>query len=781
MAVSVLWGISPIFSEWDGVDLGNPSISGAHSYDSMTDEVTLQSNGDGFGGDADQGYFLSGAVGVGDSVSTQIVSLPTGGLGDEVAGIAIRSSDEADAAGIALLVQDDGTLTVLIRLTDGGVARILTFSSANTSPYLKLVRGQNAVFAYISSDGVVWDPLVGYDVTLLSSSLGGLVVASGDSGSTVSVDFAEVFRGGAGYRTEVTMDEDEATFTGSWNVRSAAGNEILLNGDYRDDQGISKGAGSVIFFPDIPLDGSYEVYARWSSGVDRDTDIPFEVTDALAQTDPLSVDQTTGGEAWIPLGVYEFEEDAIGQQVEITNSGTTGLVTIDAVKFVGTGWVDTDTDELPDAWEMKFFSTLDHAGSTDVDSDGLSNLVELYAGTNPTLGDSDGDGINDALELNTYGTNPNLADSDGDGMPDGWELVNNLDPVDPLDAGDDLDGDGLTNLEEFQALTDPDDVDTDGDGIDDFWEILNLLDPLDPDDAALDFDEDGWSNWEEYLANTDPNDDGDPVSTTPKFENLTWRVVTDLEVVDEPGLGGKLERAESGPAWDAEVVSEKLFPADGVVRFRFTSVEGESVVGLNALNESPGFTDLDYAIYGAAGTVKIYENGVFEGDFGSYGTLDVFSIERVEDEIHYVRNGVIFHSSTVLSSEFLLVEAGMDDTDGGVNRIQALGLVNSLEFPEYDTDGDGLPNGWEILHGLDPTDADDAHLDADGDGLSNLEEFMAGTDPNDGDSDGDSFSDYLEVSAERDPTEGEVPSPQTLDPVGPTGLSIFAPVKNYVE
>jgi hypothetical protein len=40
-------------------------------------------------------------------------------------------------------------------------------------------------------------------------------------------------------------------------------------------------------------------------------------------------------------------------------------------------------------------------------------------------------------------------------MPDGWELQYGLDPLNPSDAAQDLDGDGLTNLEEYQLGTDP--------------------------------------------------------------------------------------------------------------------------------------------------------------------------------------------------------------------------------------------------------------------------------------------------------------------------------------
>ncbi|MBI3881513.1 MAG: S8 family serine peptidase [Verrucomicrobia bacterium] len=48
-----------------------------------------------------------------------------------------------------------------------------------------------------------------------------------------------------------------------------------------------------------------------------------------------------------------------------------------------------------------------------------------------------------------------------------------------------------------------------------------------------------------------------------------------------------------------------------------------------------------------------------------------------------------------------------------------------------DSDGDGIPDVWEIAHGLNPNDPTDAARDNDGDGLTNLQEYLAGTDPND--------------------------------------------------
>ena len=48
-------------------------------------------------------------------------------------------------------------------------------------------------------------------------------------------------------------------------------------------------------------------------------------------------------------------------------------------------------------------------------------------------------------------------DVDQDGMLDDWETVNGLDPSDSADAGADPDGDGVSNLGEFQSATDPND------------------------------------------------------------------------------------------------------------------------------------------------------------------------------------------------------------------------------------------------------------------------------------------------------------------------------------
>lgn len=70
-----------------------------------------------------------------------------------------------------------------------------------------------------------------------------------------------------------------------------------------------------------------------------------------------------------------------------------------------------------------------------------------------------------------------------------------------------------------------------------------------------------------------------------------------------------------------------------------------------------------------------------------------------------------------------------------------------------DSDGDGMPDGFEVQYYLNPSDASDASQDADEDGLTNLQEYDLGTDPNNADSDGDGVWDGDENDADTDPND----------------------------
>ena len=78
--------------------------------------------------------------------------------------------------------------------------------------------------------------------------------------------------------------------------------------------------------------------------------------------------------------------------------------------------LDSDNDGLIDSWEISYFSNLSQTATGDFDLDGCDNLCEMRRGTNPRVGDTDGDGLDDNKEVYNYGTDPLVADTDGDGL-----------------------------------------------------------------------------------------------------------------------------------------------------------------------------------------------------------------------------------------------------------------------------------------------------------------------------------------------------------------------------
>ncbi|MBI5789258.1 MAG: PKD domain-containing protein [Candidatus Schekmanbacteria bacterium] len=96
-----------------------------------------------------------------------------------------------------------------------------------------------------------------------------------------------------------------------------------------------------------------------------------------------------------------------------------------------------------------------------------------------------------------------LDDSDNDGMSDSGETRYFGSITVTNNKNGDEDGDGLTNIKEFELGSNPNNFDSDGDGMPDDWELNNYLNML-KNDAAIDSDNDGYNNLAEYENGTDP-------------------------------------------------------------------------------------------------------------------------------------------------------------------------------------------------------------------------------------------------------------------------------------
>jgi photosystem II stability/assembly factor-like uncharacterized protein len=230
---------------------------------------------------------------------------------------------------------------------------------------------------------------------------------------------------------------------------------------------------------------------------------------------------------------------------------------------------DTDADGMLDSWEMQHFGNLSQGQNGDYDSDGLTNLQEFQLGTNPTL-----------------------KDTDGDGMPDGWEVQYNLNPLDKTDANKDYDGvegDGLTNLQEYQRGTNPRNWDTDSDGMGDGWEVQYGLNPLDPADANGDPDGDGMTNLQEQKLWTNPKNYDQPMACANAVSLFSGIPYSGTTIGKDDKIDSYIVGANSYRFPGPEVVHRITTSSTGTIKATLTNTPGSlHVVILNECNRTKG-------------------------------------------------------------------------------------------------------------------------------------------------------------------------------------------------
>lgn len=302
------------------------------------------------------------------------------------------------------------------------------------------------------------------------------------------------------------------------------------------------------------------------------------------------------------------------------------------------------------------------------------------------------------------------ADTDRDRMSDEYEILFGLNP-NKNDAKLDPDKDGCSNLEEYQLLTDPHVQDSDRDG----WK----------DSADSNAVSRAYIPWGDLRFI-----EGEQISyCAPAWVLGAYKV--DGEWSTNP-VSWYVPATESNDVGSLNVDLNREILTTNNVRYRvkfFDSTSGMMYMDLLATNGVTLVTNLFGNIqYGSNTEVTV----CLDVPLAAYTNAAVIHLRRLSGETR------VYESLIYIDTDGDGLDADQEaqlgtsdnnaDSDGDGLSDYAEVFVYRTDPTKADTDKDGMPDGWEVKHGLNPL-KNDAHGDKDKDGVDNLTEYKQGRDP----------------------------------------------------
>ncbi len=513
-----------------------------------------------------------------------------------------------------------------------------------------------------------------------------------------------------------------------------------FDGDGLADPGQTPlGSGAL---PDADNDGTPDLQE-----VDSDNDGIFDIAgtpDAgLDQNNDGRVDDATDTDADGIADVVDGSPNDFGDTPATPPTDSDGDGIADAIE--GTG--DTDGDGLADFQDP------------DSDNDAIPDAVEEM--NQPPLSgmDADGDGIDDAVDVDSTGG----ADANGDGIDDAF---------DPLDSdGDgladfrdlDSDADGIQDSYEDNIDTDGDlvpdylDTDSDNDGIPDFREADNLPSASGNDtdgdgiDDAFDVDVSGGQDldangFDDALEPVDTDGDG-----TPDFRDID----SDGDAIPDAIEGTVDTDGDSAPDWrdpdsdDDGILDGSEGPlaadvdADGIDDAYDADITGLPDIDGNGIVDDVALLDVDTDADGTPDYRDLDSDNDSLNDVAEAGQPDIDGDGRADAGSTPIGGAALPDTDNDAIPDFQDVDSDNDgtlDIDTTPNGALDANGDGRVDDPT-DTDGDGIP---DVTDGMPGVFGDSA--DSDFDGISDIDEGVIAN----VDTDGDGIADYLDLDADND-------------------------------
>ncbi len=512
---------------------------------------------------------------------------------------------------------------------------------------------------------------------------------------------------------------------------------------------------------DSDNDGISDLYESFSpttttsTPADHDNDGVFDFRDRDSDNDYISDSE----EAITPDSPADTDKDGVPDFVDADSDNDTIPDSIEAGdQDYNTPATDTDGDGVPDYRDLDSDNDLildKDEGYTDPDNDSILNFRDI---------DSDGDSVTDTTEAGDLKLSTPPIDSDGDSTPDFLDTDDDNDNIPTITENNtDITGDHIPDRDvDADGIPNYLDSDSDGDGKTDLVEgtgdidgdgIPNYLDKNDSDGPLGDPDGDLLTNQQEDTYGTDkhnPDTDGDGL--------------TDYTEVVTTGTSPTNRDSDNDTIDDKTEVGDDInhpLNTDATYSGPCTTDSDNLIDALDTDSDGDGLEDIVEVNYGASATPPVDSDGdgipnYRDPDSDNDGYCDYIEVRDKNGQLNRNSQGYVIPYDN--DGDGIPDYLDNDTDNGGLPDYMEKQLGTNWRDPSddkanlVDSDGDNLPDTYEIKVGLDPhnpdTDGDgirDDLDDKDGDGFNNYGEYYFGTDINNPDTDGDYIKDGEEV------------------------------------